>query len=428
MSETAKLEIGGKSYELPVVRGTENEVAIDIKNLRSDTGGLITLDSGFKNTGACESKITFLDGEKGILRHRGYSIEDLAKGSNFLEVSYLVIFGELPTKAQYEKFEKDIKRHTLLNEEMKNIIDGYPKSAHPMGILSSMTCALTAFNPITVNVNDPVALYEGIVKIMAKFPVLAAWAHSKTHGMPLNYADNSLGYVENILNMMFKIPTENYKINPIAVKALDELLILHADHEQNCSTSTVRIVGSSEAGLFASISAGVSALWGRLHGGANQAVLEMLEAIQKDGGDVEKYIAKAKDKDDPFRLMGFGHRVYKNFDPRARLIKKAADELFDDLGTSDPVLAIAKHLEKVALEDEYFAEKKLYPNVDFYSGIIYRALGIPVQMFTVMFAIGRLPGWIAQWREMRLNKEPIGRPRQLYIGEPLRPFVPMNKR
>ena len=428
MSETAKLEIGGKSYELPVVRGTENEVAIDIKNLRSDTGGLITLDSGFKNTGACESKITFLDGEKGILRHRGYSIEDLAKGSNFLEVSYLVIFGELPTKAQYEKFEKDIKRHTLLNEEMKNIIDGYPKSAHPMGILSSMTCALTAFNPITVNVNDPVALYEGIVKIMAKFPVLAAWAHSKTHGMPLNYADNSLGYVENILNMMFKIPTENYKINPIAVKALDELLILHADHEQNCSTSTVRIVGSSEAGLFASISAGVSALWGRLHGGANQAVLEMLEAIQKDGGDVEKYIAKAKDKDDPFRLMGFGHRVYKKFDPRARLIKKAADELFDDLGTSDPVLAIAKHLEKVALEDEYFAEKKLYPNVDFYSGIIYRALGIPVQMFTVMFAIGRLPGWIAQWREMRLNKEPIGRPRQLYIGEPLRPFVPMNKR
>ena len=428
MSETAKLEIGGKSYELPVVRGTENEVAIDIKNLRSDTGGLITLDSGFKNTGACESKITFLDGEKGILRHRGYSIEDLAKGSNFLEVSYLVIFGELPTKAQYEKFEKDIKRHTLLNEEMKNIIDGYPKSTHPMRILSSMTCALTAFNPITVNVNDPVALYEGIVKIMAKFPVLAAWAHSKTHGMPLNYADNSLGYVENILNMMFKIPTENYKINPIAVKALDELLILHADHEQNCSTSTVRIVGSSEAGLFASISAGVSALWGRLHGGANQAVLEMLEAIQKDGGDVEKYIAKAKDKDDPFRLMGFGHRVYKNFDPRARLIKKAADELFDDLGTSDPVLAIAKHLEKVALEDEYFAEKKLYPNVDFYSGIIYRALGIPVQMFTVMFAIGRLPGWIAQWREMRLNKEPIGRPRQLYIGEPLRPFVPMNKR
>ncbi|MFD1316821.1 citrate synthase [Namhaeicola litoreus] len=428
MSEIAKLEIGGKSYELPVVRGTENEVAIDIKNLRSDTGGLITLDSGFKNTGACESKITFLDGEKGILRHRGYSIEDLAKGSNFLEVSYLVIFGELPTKAQYEKFEKDIKRHTLLNEEMKNIIDGYPKSAHPMGILSSMTCALTAFNPITVNVNDPVALYEGIVKIMAKFPVLAAWAHSKTHGMPLNYADNSLGYVENILNMMFKIPTETYKINPIAVKALDELLILHADHEQNCSTSTVRIVGSSEAGLFASISAGVSALWGRLHGGANQAVLEMLEAIQNDGGDVEKYIAKAKDKDDPFRLMGFGHRVYKNFDPRARLIKKAADELFEDLGTSDPVLAIAKHLEKVALEDEYFAEKKLYPNVDFYSGIIYRALGIPVQMFTVMFAIGRLPGWIAQWREMRLNKEPIGRPRQLYIGEPLRPFVPMDKR
>lgn len=428
MSDIAKLEIDGKAYELPVVRGTENEVAIDIKNLRSDSNGLITLDSGYKNTGACESKITFLDGEKGILRHRGYAIEDLARKSNFLEVSYLVIFGELPTKEQFEKFEKDIRRHSLLNEEMKNIIDGYPKSAHPMGILSSMTCALTAFNPITVNVNDPVALYEGIVKIMAKFPVLAAWAHSKTHGTPLNYSNNSLGYVENILNMMFKIPTETYKINPIAVKALDELLILHADHEQNCSTSTVRIVGSSEAGLFASISAGVCALWGRLHGGANQAVLEMLEAIQADGGDVEKYIAKAKDKNDPFRLMGFGHRVYKNFDPRARLIKKAADELFEDLGTSDPVLEIAKHLEKVALQDEYFAEKKLYPNVDFYSGIIYRALGIPVEMFTVMFAIGRLPGWIAQWREMRLNKEPIGRPRQLYIGETLRDFVPMDKR
>ena len=427
MSDTAKLEISGKTYEFPLLKGSENEIAIDIENLRSSTGA-ITLDTGFKNTGSCESKITFLDGELGILRHRGYSIEELASKSNFLDVAYLLIFGELPTKAQSEKFEKDIKKNSLLNEEMKKIIGGYPKGAHPMGILSSMTCALTAFNPITVNVHDPDALYEAIVKILGKFPVLAAWAMSQTEGKPRNYADNSMGYVENILAMMFKIPTDQYKSNEVAVKALDKLLILHADHEQNCSTSTVRIVGSSEAGLFASVSAGVCALWGRLHGGANQAVLEMLEAIQADGNNVEKYIAKAKDKDDPFRLMGFGHRVYKNFDPRASIIKKAADDLFDELGTEDPVLAIAKHLEKVALEDPYFIEKKLYPNIDFYSGIIYRALGIPVQMFTVMFAIGRLPGWIAQWKEMRLNKEPIGRPRQLYTGYALRPFVPMEKR
>jgi len=297
-----------------------------------------------------------------------------------------------------------------------------------MGMVSSLTSALTAFNPITVNINSKEDLYESIVKLMGKFPVLAAWAHSKNQGTPLNYADNSLDYIANIMQMLFKIPTEVYKLNPIAVRALDELLILHEDHEQNCSTSTVRIVGSSEAGLFASISAGVSALWGRLHGGANQAVLEMLEDIQKDGGGVEKFIAKAKDKNDPFRLMGFGHRVYKNFDPRARIIKKAADELFEDLGTSDPVLAIAKHLEEVALNDEYFAARKLYPNVDFYSGIIYRALGIPVEMFTVMFAIGRLPGWIAQWKEMRLNGEPIGRPRQLYTGHTLREFKTFEER
>ncbi len=428
MSDTAKLIIQGKEYEFPVMIGTENEVAIDIKTLRSVTGGVITIDPGFKNTGSCMSKITFLDGEKGILRHRGYAIEDLTKKANFLEVAYLIIFGELPTKAQYEKWTKDIKRNSLLNEEMKNIIDGFPKMAHPMGMLASLTSALTAFNPATVNINSPEEVYEAITKLMGKFPVLAAWAHSKNQGTPLNYADNTLDYVENIMQMMFRIPTEPYKLNPIAVKALDELLILHEDHEQNCSTSTVRIVGSSEAGVFASVSAGVSALWGRLHGGANQAVLEMLENIQADGGDVEKYIAKAKDKDDPFRLMGFGHRVYKNFDPRARIIKKAADDLFEDLGTTDPVLSIAKHLESVALKDEYFAERKLYPNVDFYSGIIYRALGFPRHMFTVMFAIGRLPGWIAQWREMRLNGEPIGRPRQLYTGYPLRPFKTFDER
>ena len=428
MSDIAKLEVDGKIYEFPVIIGTENEIAIDIKTLRSATNGIITIDPGFKNTGSCESKITFLDGEKGILRHRGYAIEDLTKKASFLEVAYLIIFGELPTKSQLLKFENDIKKESMLNEEMKDIIDGFPKVAHPMGILSSLTSALTAFDPETVDVNSEEEMYHAIVKLMGKFPVLAAWAHSKNQGTPLNYADNSLNYIENIMQMMFKIPTEKFKLNPIAVNALDELLILHEDHEQNCSTSTVRIAGSSEASLFASISGGVSALWGRLHGGANQAVLEMLEDIQKDGGDVEKYIAKAKDKNDPFRLMGFGHRVYKNFDPRARIIKVAADELFEDLGTNDPVLAIAKHLEEVALKDEYFAERKLYPNVDFYSGIIYRVLGFPVEMFTVMFAIGRLPGWIAQWREMRLNKEPIGRPRQLYTGYALREFKSFDER
>ncbi len=428
MSEVAKLIVKGQEYEFPVVVGTENEVAIDVKTLRAATGGIITIDPGFKNTGSCESKITFLDGEKGILRHRGYAIEELTKKASFLEVAYMIIFGELPTKKQFAKWEKDIKYHSLLNEEMKNIIDGFPKKAHPMGMLSSLTSALTAFNPAVVNITKDEEVYNAITMLMGKFPVIAAWAHSKNLGTPLNYADNSLNYVENIMQMMFRIPTEKYVMNPIAVKALDELLILHEDHEQNCSTSTVRIVGSSEAGLFASVSSGVSALWGRLHGGANQAVLDMLESIQEDGGGVEKYILKAKDKNDPFRLMGFGHRVYKNFDPRARIIKKAADELFADLGTNDPILEIAKHLEEVALNDEYFAERKLYPNVDFYSGIIYRALGFPKDMFTVMFAIGRLPGWIAQWREMRLNGEPIGRPRQLYTGHALRDFKEFDER
>jgi citrate synthase len=428
MSDVAKLIVDGKEYEFPIVVGTENEVAIDIKSLRAVTNGIITIDPGFKNTGSCESKITFLDGEKGILRHRGYAIEELTEKAGFLEVAYMIIFGELPTREQFAKWEKDIKFHSLLNEEMKNIIDGFPKKAHPMGMLSSLTSALTAFNPATVDITSEDQVYEAITKMMGKFPVIAAWAHSKNLGTPLNYADNSLGYIENIMQMMFRIPTEKYVMNPIAVRALDELLILHEDHEQNCSTSTVRIVGSSEAGLFASVSAGVSALWGRLHGGANQAVLDMLESIQKDGGDVEKYILKAKDKNDPFRLMGFGHRVYKNFDPRARIIKKAADELFADLGTNDPILSIAKHLEEVALNDEYFAERKLYPNVDFYSGIIYRALGFPKDMFTVMFAIGRLPGWIAQWKEMRLNGEPIGRPRQLYTGHALRDFKEFDER
>ncbi|PIB28174.1 citrate synthase [Maribacter sp. 4G9] len=428
MSDKATLEYNGKKYEFPVVEGTENELAIDIKTLRSSTGGIITLDPGYKNTGSCESAITFLDGEKGILRYRGYSIEELAEKADFLEVAYLLIFGELPNEEELAKFHKDITDESHVDEEMKKILDGFPKSAHPMGVLSSLTSALIAFNPSTVDVSSEKDMYRSIVRILAKFPVLVAWTLRKKKGLPLDYGDDTLGYVENIHKMMFKRPNQEYKKNKVVIDALDKLLILHADHEQNCSTSTVRIVGSSHAGLFASLSAGISALWGPLHGGANQAVLEMLEAIEADGGDTKKYMAKAKDKEDPFRLMGFGHRVYKNFDPRAKIIKKAADEVLGDLGIQDPILDIAKGLEKEALEDPYFVDRKLYPNVDFYSGIIYRALGIPTEMFTVMFALGRLPGWIAQWREMRLRGEPIGRPRQVYIGENLRPFVDLKSR
>jgi citrate synthase len=427
MSKTAILEFDGQKYEFPVIVGSENEAAIDIEKLRALTGA-ITLDPGYKNSGSCKSEITFLDGEEGILRYRGYAIEDLADKAGFLEVAFLVIFGELPTKGQLIQFEDDIRKYTLVNEEMKNIIDGFPKTAHPMGVLSALTSALTAFNPKVVNVENEKEMYEAVCKTMGKFLVIATWTYRKMMGYPLNYYDNTQGYVENFMQLMFKLPTGPYAANPIVVDALDKLFILHADHEQNCSTSTVRIVGSSHAGLFASISAGVSALWGPLHGGANQAVLEMLEEIQKDGGDADKYMAKAKDKDDPFRLMGFGHRVYKNFDPRARIIKKAADEVLKTLGVDDPILAIAKKLEEAALVDDYFVSRKLYPNVDFYSGIIYRALGIPTDMFTVMFAIGRLPGWIAQWKEMRINKEPIGRPRQVYTGYPLRDYKPMDKR
>ena len=428
MSDKATLEYDGKKYEFPVIKGTENELAIDIKSLRSSTGGIITIDPGYKNTGSCESAITFLDGEKGILRYRGYSIEELAEKADFLEVAYLLIFGELPNKEELAKFHKDITDESHVDEEMKKILDGFPKSAHPMGVLSSLTSALIAFNPTSVDVSSEKDMYGSIVRILAKFPVLVAWTMRKKKGLPLDYGDDTLGYVENIHKMMFKRPNQEYKKNKVVIDALDKLLILHADHEQNCSTSTVRMVGSSHAGLFASLSAGISALWGPLHGGANQAVLEMLEAIEADGGDTKKYMAKAKDKDDPFRLMGFGHRVYKNFDPRAKIIKKAADEVLGDLGIQDPILDIAKGLEKEALEDSYFVDRKLYPNVDFYSGIIYRALGIPTEMFTVMFALGRLPGWIAQWREMRLRGEPIGRPRQVYIGENLRPFMDLKSR
>jgi citrate synthase len=395
--------------------------------LRAQTG-LVTLDPGFKNSGSCKSEITFLDGEKGELKYRGYSIDDLADGASFLEVAYLLIFGKLPTSDQLNKFQSDIHQESLVDEDLKAILKSFPRKAHPMGALASLTSALTAFNPGSVDVDSEEDMYHAIVTIMAKFPVLCAWTHRKVKGLPLNYSSNDLNYVDNIAQMMFRMPNGTYTPSATVNSALNKLLILHADHEQNCSTSTVRIVGSSHAGLFASISAGISALWGPLHGGANQAVIEMLEAIKADGGDTKKYMAKAKDKNDPFRLMGFGHRVYKNFDPRARIIKVAADEVLNEMGIEDPILDIAKGLEQEALNDPYFVDRKLYPNVDFYSGIIYRAMGIPTEMFTVMFALGRLPGWIAQWREMRMNNEPIGRPRQIYTGEVDLTFVPLDKR
>ena len=416
MSDSVKLTYQNKTFEFHIVEGTENEKGIDIKSLRAQTG-LITFDPGFKNTGSCKSGITFLNGEEGILRYRGYSIEELCEKTSFIEVAFLLIFGELPSKDELELFNDEIRKDSLVDEDLKSILKSFPKSAHPMGVLSSLTSGLIAFNPNSVDIESEADMRQAIIMLMAKFPILASWTHRKGKGLPLNYANTALSYVENLAHMMFKLPHQDFKPSDVLVSALNKLLILHADHEQNCSTSTVRIVGSSHAGLFASVSAGISALWGPLHGGANQAVIEMLEAIQADGGDTQKFMAKAKDKNDPFRLMGFGHRVYKNFDPRARIIKKAADEVLDELGINDPILQIAKNLEQEALKDPYFIDRKLYPNVDFYSGIIYRALGIPTEMFTVMFALGRLPGWIAQWLEMRKNNEPIGRPRQIYTGK-----------
>ena len=424
MANNVKIIYNNQSYSFPIIEGSENEKAIDIKQLRSKTG-FITYDPGYKNTGHCISNITYLDGENGILRYRGYSIDELCKKTTFLEVCYLLIFGELPTKQQLDKFQFDINKESLVDEHVKEIFHSFPKSAHPMGVLSSLTSAMIAFSPKNENKlslkesakseNDKI-LYNSTVKLLAKFPILSSWALRKIKGLPLNYSSDRFNYVENIAYLMFAKPNQEYVQNDIVVNALNSLLILHADHEQNCSTSTVRIVGSSYAGLFASISAGISALWGRLHGGANQAVIEMLELIKNDNSNINKYIDKAKDKNDPFRLMGFGHRVYKNFDPRAKIIKKATDQVLNDLGIDDPVLDIAKEIESKALNDPYFIEKKLYPNVDFYSGIIYRALGIPTDMFTVIFALGRIPGWIAQWKEMRESNSPIGRPRQLYNG------------
>ena len=428
MSETVKLILDGKEIVLPVITGSENEKAIDISTLRATTG-YITIDPGFKNTGSTQSSITYLDGENGILRYRGYSIEELAENATFLEVAYLLVYGELPNSDELAYFNESITQHTLVHENMKRFFDAFPQGAHPMGMLSSMIASLSTFYPESQSANRSVTDIEKTIhRLIAKLPTLAAKAYKHNKGLPTMYPRNDLSYCGNFLQMMFGLPTENYKVNDVVERALNKLLILHADHEQNCSTATVRVVGSSQANLYSSISAGIAALWGPLHGGANQAVIEMLEQIRHDGGGLQKWIDKAKDKNDSFRLMGFGHRVYKNFDPRATIIKVAADEVLEALGVSDPILDIAKELEQVALNDEYFVERGLYPNVDFYSGIIYRALGIPTDMFTVMFALGRLPGWIGQWKEMTEQSEPIGRPRQVYQGANARPFVTLTDR
>jgi citrate synthase len=428
MSETVQVIIDNKTYELPVFEGSENEKAIDISKLRAQTG-YITLDTGYKNTGATTSGITFLDGEKGILRYRGYPIEQLAEKADFLEVAYLLIYGELPSKNEYSDFKINITNHTLIHEDMRVFLEAYPTKAHPMGILAASLSTISTFYPEAQDPNRPKeAIDLTIHRLLAKVPTLAAWAYKNAVGQPVVYPKNKYDYCENFVNMMFSLPAYEYSPDPIVVNALNKLLILHADHEQNCSASTVRIVGSSQANLYASVSSGVSALWGPLHGGANQAVIEMLEKIMNDGGGLMKWINKAKDKQDPFRLMGFGHRVYKNFDPRAKIIKKAADDVLNKMGIVDPVLEIAKELEEVALNDDYFKSRGLYPNVDFYSGIIYRALDIPTEMFTVMFALGRLPGWIAQWKEMSEENQPIGRPRQVYTGAKERDYLDINKR
>ncbi len=425
MTRHAKLELDGTEIELPVVVGTEAEVGIDISKLRARTGA-VTLDPSFANTAACESAITYIDGERGILRYRGYDIADLANHASFPEVCHLLIHGRLPTRPEREEFRTRLTRHTLVHEDMKLFFEGLPHSAHPMVILSSMIAALSAYYPED---DTPEEIELNIIRLLAKAKTLAAFAYKKSKGQPFIYPKNDLSYLQNFLRMLFAVPAEPYEVNPAVQSALNKLLILHADHEQNCSTTTVRTVGSSGANLYASISAGVSALWGRLHGGANQAVIEMLETIRQDGANYQKYIEMTKSKDSDFKLMGFGHRVYKNFDPRALILKKAADEVLASLGVDDPLLDIAKQLEEVALADDYFIERKLYPNVDFYSGVIYRAMGIPTDMFTVMFALGRLPGWIAHWLEQRNTPGArIVRPRQIYVGETARPWVELDDR
>jgi citrate synthase len=425
-TETATLQVGDKSIQMPTVTGTENEHAIDISQLRQQTG-YITLDHGYMNTGSCLSAITFLDGERGILRYRGIPIEQLAEKSSFIEVSYLLIYGKLPTQKELADFTNLLTRHSMIHEEMKRFFDGYPSTAHPMAILSAMVCSMSSYYPQALEPNRQIDLTIG--RILAKMPTIAAFSYKKSMGQPFMYPKNSLSYCANFLHMLFAVPAEEYVVDPDVEWALNLLLILHADHEQNCSTSTVRLVGSSGSNMFASIAAGICALWGRLHGGANQEVMEMLEMIHADGDNVDKYIALAKDKKSNFRLMGFGHRVYKNFDPRAKIIKKACDAVLAKLHKSDPLLEIAKRLEEHALRDSYFIEHKLYPNVDFYSGIIYKAIGIPINMFTVMFALGRLPGWIANWKEMLESPHTkIGRPRQIYTGPTVHDYVPIEQR
>ncbi len=428
MSDVARLSYKGKSYDLPVVTGTENESAIDISTLRSQSG-LITLDPGLGNTGSCRSGITFLDGEQGILRYRGYPIEQLSEHASFQEVAHLLIYGELPKNEELKIFRDRISKYSSLPDGIVNIINQYPATAHPMGVVSAVTASLTAFYPQYVGLPSipPEMMDEKIAQIMGQVKIIISHFYRKTKGQDPIKSDPSLKYAEDFLSLMFNRQGE--PVDPEISRALDVLLILHADHEQNCSTSTVRVVGSSKVNVFGTISASINALWGQLHGGANQQVLEMLEAIKKDGGNYKKYLALAKDKDSNFRLMGFGHRVYKNFDPRAKIIKEACDSVLAKLGVNDPLLEIAKGLEEVALNDSYFVERKLYPNVDFYSGIIYRALKIPTNMFTCMFVLGRLPGWLSQWKEMRLDPDfRIARPRQIYVGQPKREFVPMEKR
>lgn len=427
-SGKAILQFGNKQFEFPVIKGSEGEIAIDISNLRAETG-LVTLDNGYMNTGSCQSAITFLDGEKGILRYRGIPIEQLAEKSSFVETSFLLIYGHLPNKKELEKFTDSLTRHTMLHEDLKRFYDGFPRDAHPMAILSSAVSTLSTFYQNSYDVSNPSDIEISIFRLLAKTPTIAAFSYKKSIGQPFVYPTNSLGYCANFMKMMFAVPAEEYHVEPEVAKALDLLLILHADHEQNCSTSTVRLVGSSRANLYASVSAGISALWGPLHGGANQEVVEMLSRIVEEGGDVKKYIDRVKKKEAGVRLMGFGHRVYKNFDPRAKIIKRCCDTILDKLGIHDSLLDTAKRLEEAALTDEYFVSRKLYPNVDFYSGIIYRAIGIPTNMFTVLFAIGRIPGWIAQWKEMLESPNAkIGRPRQIYTGPRETNYTPIQER
>jgi citrate synthase len=428
MNDSVKLTYQGKTYEFPVIEGTCGEKAVDISTLRSTTG-LTTFDPGFLSTSACKSQITFLDGENGILLYRGIPIEQLAEKSSFVETAYLLIYGDLPNESQLNDFNHHITYHSMVHESIKNSYDGFPNNPHPMAVCSAVVGSLATFYQNEISVRDEREIEITIHRLIAKFPTIAAYSYKKSIGQAFPYPDNSLGYSANFLKMMFSTPCEPYEVDPIVAKALDVLLILHADHEQNCSTSTVRLVGSSMCNLFASVSAGIYALWGPLHGGANQAVIEMLQTILDDGGDVEKYVNKAKDPNNSFRLMGFGHRVYKNFDPRSRIIKKLAHEVFDKIGVNDPMLEIALRLEEIAKDDSYFIEKKLYPNVDFYSGLVYKALNFPVNMFPVLFAIGRLPGWIAQWKELQEDKDfKIGRPRQIYSGFAKRDYIPMQDR